>query len=66
MLTYTLRNMECDGLVIRTVRPVVYPKVEYWLTELGSRLSEAFCGVWIWAASNLERTSASRQAFNAR
>uniref|UniRef100_UPI003B5BD747 winged helix-turn-helix transcriptional regulator n=1 Tax=Enterobacter bugandensis TaxID=881260 RepID=UPI003B5BD747 len=39
-------QMERDGLVIRTIHPVIPPKVEYRLTELGFTLAEAFCGVW--------------------
>ncbi|MHB8287604.1 MAG: winged helix-turn-helix transcriptional regulator [Caulobacteraceae bacterium] len=66
MLTQTVRQMERDGLLIRTVHPVVPPKVEYRLTELGFTLSQAFCGVWMWAEANLERIEASRQAFDAR
>jgi DNA-binding HxlR family transcriptional regulator len=54
MLTQTLRQMERDGLLIRTVHPVVPPKVEYRLTQLGLGLGAAFCGVWVWAAENLE------------
>ena len=46
MLTQTLRAMERDGLVERTVHPVIPPKVEYRLTDLGHSLGEAFCGVW--------------------
>ena len=65
MLTQTLRQMERDGLVIRTVHPVIPPRVEYRLTDLGFTLSEAFCGVWMWAEKNLERIGASRQAFDA-
>jgi DNA-binding HxlR family transcriptional regulator len=65
MLTQTLRQMERDGLVIRTVHPVVPPRVEYRLTDLGFTLSEAFCGVWLWAEKNLDRIEASRQAFDA-
>lgn len=65
MLTQTLRQMERDGLVIRTVHPVVPPKVEYRLTDLGFSLAEAFCGVWMWAEKNLERIEASRARFDA-
>ncbi len=66
MLTQTLRQMERDGLVIRTVHPVIPPKVEYRLTDLGHSLSQAFCGVWTWAEANLDRIEAARQAFDAR
>lgn len=66
MLTQTLRQMERDGLVIRTVHPVIPPKVEYRLTDLGLSLSEAFCGVWQWAEAHLDRIEAARQAFDAR
>ena len=66
MLTQTLRAMERDGLVIRTVHPVIPPKVEYRLTELGGTLAEAFCGVWVWAARNLERIEAARADFDER
>lgn len=65
MLTQTVRQMERDGLLIRTVHPVIPPKVEYRLTDLGLSLSEAFCGVWIWAEKNLERIEGSRRAFDA-
>lgn len=65
MLTQTLRQMERDGLVIRTVHPVVPPKVEYRLTDLGFSLSEAFCGVWTWAEANLERIETARAGFDA-
>ena len=66
MLTQTVRQMERDGLVIRTIHPVVPPKVEYRLTDLGHSLSEAFCGVWTWAEANLRRIEDSRAAFDAR
>ena len=65
MLTQTLRQMERDGLVIRTVHAVIPPRVEYRLTDLGFTLSEAFCGVWVWAGKNLDRIGKARQAFDA-
>jgi DNA-binding HxlR family transcriptional regulator len=66
MLTQTLRLMERDGLVTRTVHPVVPPKVEYKLTELGLTLGAAFCGVWIWAGENIERIEQARRDFDGR
>jgi DNA-binding HxlR family transcriptional regulator len=64
MLTQTLRQMERDGLIARTVHPVVPPKVEYKLTPIGMSLGAAFCGVWIWAADNLDRVELARRAFD--
>ncbi|WP_295225811.1 helix-turn-helix domain-containing protein [uncultured Brevundimonas sp.] len=66
MLTQTLRQMERDGLVIRTVHPVIPPKVEYCLTDLGFTLAEAFCGVWMWAEKNIDRIEAARADFDGR
>jgi DNA-binding HxlR family transcriptional regulator len=66
MLTQTVRAMERDGLVIRTVRPVIPPHVDYRLTDLGHGLSEAFCGVWIWAEANVDRIEHARQDFDTR
>ena len=64
MLTQTLRAMERDGLLTRTVHPVIPPKVEYKLTELGLSLSAAFCGVWMWAEKHLEQVEAARSDFD--
>ncbi len=66
MLTQTLRAMERDGLVDRTVYPVVPPKVEYRLTKLGFTLGTAFCGVWVWASENHARVEQARSAFDDR
>lgn len=66
MLTQTLRAMERDGLVTRTVFPVIPPKVVYALTDLGLGLSKAFCGVWIWAQDNQATIAKARNAFDAR
>ncbi|MBB6559795.1 DNA-binding HxlR family transcriptional regulator [Acidovorax soli] len=63
MLTKTLRQMEADGLVVRTVFAVVPPRVEYELTERGQSLGAAFCGVWLWAEEHRQGILESRQAF---
>jgi DNA-binding HxlR family transcriptional regulator len=66
MLTQTLRQMERDGLLTRTVHPVVPPHVDYALTPLGNSLSAAFCGVWVWAERHLATVEAARAQFDAR
>ena len=66
MLTQTVRQMERDGLVVRTIHPVIPPRVEYRLTDLGLSLGAAFCGVWVWAAANRRRVEEARAAFDAR
>lgn len=66
MLTQTLRQMEADGFVTRTVYPVVPPKVEYALTPLGESLGAAFCGVWEWAEKNYEELERKRAGYRKR
>lgn len=66
MLTQTLRRMERDGMLSRTVHPVIPPHVDYSLTELGGSLGAAFCGVWIWAEENLSRIETARADFDRR
>ena len=66
MLTQTLRQMERDGLLVRTVHPVIPPRVEYRLTDLGHSLGEAFCGVWRWAEHNFQVIENARSAFDQR
>lgn len=66
MLTQTVRQMERDGLVTRTVFPEVPPRVEYELTPLGLTLGGAFCGVWVWASDNLKAVELARTKFDAR
>ena len=65
MLTKTLRQMESDGFVTRTIYPVVPPKVEYQLTPLGRSLGAAFCSVWIWAEAHHDEIERARAAFRA-
>lgn len=64
MLTQTVRQMERDGLLTRKVYPVVPPKVEYKITDLGLTLSAAFCGVWVWAAENVTKIEEARRKFD--
>ncbi|MGI4747924.1 MAG: winged helix-turn-helix transcriptional regulator [Janthinobacterium lividum] len=66
MLTQTLRQMERDGMVTRTVHAVVPPRVDYRLTAMGGSLGAAFCGVWIWAEENLVKVEAARDVFDAK
>jgi DNA-binding HxlR family transcriptional regulator len=66
MLTRTLRQMERDGLLTRTVHAVVPPRVDYRLTDPGRSLAAAFCGVWIWAEQNLSRVQEARSAYDER
>jgi len=66
MLTKTVRQMEADGLVSRTVFPVIPPRVEYELTALGNSLGESFCGVWIWAEKHREAIMQARKNFQTR
>ena len=66
MLTKTVRQMEADGLVKRTVYPVVPPRVEYELTEMGRSLGAAFCGVWIWVESHHGQITSAREEFRKR
>ena len=66
MLTQTLRSMEREGLIERTVHPVIPPKVEYKLTPLGFSLGAAFCGVWLWAEKHLHEIERARAAFDQR
>lgn len=64
MLTRTLRRMERDGLVGRTVYPTVPPQVEYRLTDLGESLRVPVMALGDWAHSNRDRIVAARERFD--
>jgi DNA-binding HxlR family transcriptional regulator len=66
MLTLTLRNLERDGLVTRTIYPEIPPRVEYGLTELGKTLRGPIGTLWDWSAANHEAIIAARMAYDAR
>jgi DNA-binding HxlR family transcriptional regulator len=64
MLTFTLRGLERDGLVTRTVFPTTPPRVEYALTKLGSTLWEAVEPLSSWARTHLSEILTSRKQFD--
>ncbi len=57
MLTTTLRQLERDGLIERTVYPVVPPRVDYALTELGCTLHDTIKALVVWTETNRQRSS---------
>ena len=65
MLTLTLRNLERDGLVTRTVYPEIPPRVEYELTDLGRTLTEPLDALWNWAAEHQHDVSTARRDYDA-
>ena len=66
MLTQTLRSLERDGLVHRTVHPVVPPKVEYSLTRLGRTLIEPLHGLCRWSEKHLAELQSNRHRAEAK
>jgi DNA-binding HxlR family transcriptional regulator len=65
MLTHTLRNLERDGLVVRTVYPEIPPKVEYSLTDLGRGLSTRVAEIRTWAYAHMNDIEAARETYDA-
>lgn len=63
MLTQTLRDLQRDGLLSRTVHPTVPPSVEYRLTPLGASLLEPLAGLVKWADEHYESIRNARQEF---
>ena len=64
MLTFTLRGLERDGLVTRTVLPTAPPRVDYQLTKLGSTLWKAVEPLSLWARVHVSEILTSRQRFD--
>lgn len=65
MLTLTLRNLERDGLVNRTVTPTIPPRVDYELTELGHSLQKPICGLAQWAMQNVGAIHTAQSRYDA-
>jgi DNA-binding HxlR family transcriptional regulator len=64
MLTFTLRGLERDGLVRRTVLPTTPPRVDYELTTRGGSLSEAVKPLSLWARAHVREILKSREQFD--
>src|SRR5665213_4143077 len=64
MLTLTLRGLERDGLVTRTVFPTIPPRVDYELTKLGRSLLEPVSGLGLWARKNRAAIQDARSRFD--
>ena len=65
MLTLTLRNLERDGLVNRTVTPTIPPRVDYELTDLGHSLLKPITALTQWALDNVEGIHGAQAHFDA-
>jgi len=66
MLTVTLRGLERDGIVTRTIHPVIPPRVEYALTPMGRTLLDTIGQLVTWTDSHLPEIEAARAAYDAR
>ncbi|MCA1376309.1 MULTISPECIES: helix-turn-helix domain-containing protein [Bradyrhizobium] len=66
MLTLTLRGLERDGLVTRTIFPTIPPRVDYELTDLGRGLSRPVEALGKWAKDHLDQIEAARTKFDQR
>jgi len=66
MLTVTLRGLERDGIVTRTIHPVIPPRVEYTLTPMGRTLLDTIGQLVDWTDSHLPEIQAARAAYDAR
>ncbi|MFC7331522.1 winged helix-turn-helix transcriptional regulator [Marinactinospora rubrisoli] len=65
MLTQTLRGLERDGVVLRTVHPTVPPRVEYRLTEAGAALRDTVNGMCAWTRRYLAEIETARRRYDA-
>ncbi|TQS27110.1 helix-turn-helix domain-containing protein [Microbispora sp. KK1-11] len=66
MLTATLRGLERDGLVRRTVHPVVPPRVDYELTPLGGTLLDTVSALLDWAVKHIDDVDGARAEYDGR
>lgn len=62
MLTQTLRSLEADGFLTRTVHPTIPPRVEYELTDLGRSLAEPIAALRVWTETHINEIERARAA----
>lgn len=66
MLTQTLRELEEDGIVHRTVTPIIPPRVDYQLTAMGQELQGPLAAISAWTERNGDRVAEAREQYAAR
>ncbi|MEB3367624.1 winged helix-turn-helix transcriptional regulator [Saccharopolyspora mangrovi] len=66
MLAQTLQTLERDGFVHREAHPVIPPRVDYSLTELGEQAARLVSGLARWSEAHVDDVLASRDAYDAR
>ncbi|MDL5203161.1 helix-turn-helix domain-containing protein [Streptomyces sp. ALI-76-A] len=66
MLTQTLQTLERDGMVHRDAKPVIPPRVDYSLTDLGREAAEQVRGLALWTDERMGRVLEAREAYDAR
>ncbi|GAA4066993.1 helix-turn-helix domain-containing protein [Streptomyces shaanxiensis] len=66
MLTQTLQTLERDGLVHRDAKPVIPPRVDYSLTDLGREAAEQVRGLALWTQERMAEVQKAREVYDAR
>ncbi|MFE4580396.1 winged helix-turn-helix transcriptional regulator [Streptomyces chartreusis] len=66
MLTQTLQTLERDGLVHRDAKPVIPPRVDYSLTDLGREAAEQVRGLALWTEERMAEVQNAREVYDAR
>ncbi|WP_107117042.1 winged helix-turn-helix transcriptional regulator [Streptomyces curacoi] len=66
MLTQTLQTLERDGLVHRDAKPVIPPRVDYSLTDLGREAAEQVRGLAMWTERRMGEVQKARETYDAR
>ena|SRR5882672_6702568 len=64
VLTQRLRQLERDGLVLRTYHAEIPPRVEYEISEVGRSLAPVFCSLVEWSSVNLPKVERARYAYD--